>query len=191
MKIASFIPFAAAVVLGAGTTARAAHVWEDPNAWWDAHWEYRAANAPLFTANELSLDMFGSYLAGEDKLSHLFQHNIRHGVWGGGVGVNYFITRELGVGGDINIPDDGGKFVDSMAGNLIARFPIESAGLAPYIFGGGTRVTQPEWQWAGQAGVGLEVRLNPVTGIFVDGRYMWLDKTPDQLELRAGMRFVF
>jgi len=196
MKIGKFVPFVAAVVLGTSLgTARAqtasAHVWEDPNAWWDTHFVYSAADVPKFTAQELSLDMFASFTSDESKFSHVFQHSIRDGTWGGGVGLNYFLTRELGIGGDLNMKADGGNFVDAMAGNLIARFPIESAGLAPYVFGGGTRLTEPRWQWAGQFGVGLEVRFNPVTGIFADVRYMWPEHTTDELEIRTGLRLVF
>jgi len=192
MKIAKIVPFAVAAVLGASiNTAHAAHVWEDPNGWWDTHWVYTHADVPKFTAQELSLDLFASYSDAESRFDDLFEHSIEDGVWGGGVGINYFITRNLGIGGDLNMPNNHGKLVDWMAANAIARFPIESAGLAPYVFGGATRMTEPSWQWAGQAGVGLELRFNPVTGIFIDGRYMWPEDTGDILELRTGFRLVF
>ena len=171
------------------TTTTVSHVWNDPHTWWGNHWAYNTADR--YTANELSLDMVGSYLAGERRAEDLFKTNIRHGTWGGGVGANYFFTREIGIGGDINIPDDGGNFINNVNGSLIARFPIVNSGLAPYLFGGGGRQTEPVWQWTGHAGVGVEYRFNPVTGIFVDGRYVWVDKTPDELLLRAGLRFVF
>jgi hypothetical protein len=171
------------------TTTTESHVWTDPHAWWGSHWAYNTGDR--YTANELSLDMFGSYLAGQHKIEDVFKNNIRHGTWGGGVGVNYFFTREIGVGGDILIPDDGGNFVNNIDGSLIARFPIANSGLAPYIYGGGGRQTQPIWEFTGHAGVGLEYRFNPVTGIFADARYIWVDKTPDELLLRAGLRFVF
>ena len=171
------------------TTTTVSHVWNDPHTWWGNHWAYNTADR--YTANELSLDMFGSYLAGERRAEDLFKTNIRHGTWGGGVGANYFFTREIGIGGDINIPDDGGNFINNVNGSLIARFPIVNSGLAPYLFGGGGRQTEPVWQWTGHAGVGLEYRFNPVTGIFADGRYMWVDKTADEIQFRAGVRFVF
>jgi len=171
------------------TTTTVSHVWNDPHTWWGNHWAYNAADR--YTANELSLDMFGSYIAGERRAEDLFKTNIRHGTWGGGVGVNYFFTREIGIGGDINIPDDGGNFINNIDGSLIARLPIANTGLAPYLFGGGGRQTEPVWQWTGHAGVGVEYRFNPVTGIFADGRYMWVDKTPDEILFRAGVRFVF
>jgi hypothetical protein len=199
MKI-KFILLTAAAVFAAGaagaqttveqTTTTTTHVWNDPNAWWANHWLY--SNGNLYNANELSLDFFGSYLAGERRAEDLLKTNIRHGYWGGGVGINYFFTRYLGVGGDIEIPDDNyGNFVNNMDGSLIARFPIGNSGLAPYVFGGGGRQTDPTWQWTGHAGVGLEYRFNPVTGVFADGRYMWVDKTSDEILFRAGVRFAF
>jgi len=144
-----------------------------------------------YTSGELSLDMFGSYIAGQRGIEHLFDTNIRHGVWGGGVGLNYFFTKEIGIGGDIEIPNDGGNFVNNIDGSLIARLPIGNSGLAPYLFGGGGRQTEPVWQWTGHLGVGLEYRFTPVAGIFADARYMWVDKTPDEILFRAGLRVVF
>ncbi|HWC58124.1 MAG TPA: hypothetical protein VHC44_00415 [Verrucomicrobiae bacterium] len=170
-------------------TTTVSHVWNDPNTWWGNHWVYNGGDR--YTANELSLDFFGSYISGERRAEDLFKTNIRHGAWGGGVGVNYFFTREIGIGGDIEIPDDGGNFVNNVDGSLIARLPIGHTGLAPYVFGGGGRQTEPVWQWTGHAGVGIEYRFNPVTGIFTDARYMWVDKTADEILFRAGLRFVF
>jgi hypothetical protein len=144
-----------------------------------------------YTCNELSLDLFGTYVARQTSFTHLFQTSIRDGTWGGGVGLNYFITRELGIGGDINMPHDGGNLVNNVNGSLIARLPIESSGLAPYIFGGGGRTTDRVWDWTGHAGVGLEFRWNPVAGVFVDSRYVWGNHTSDNALFRAGFRMVF
>ena len=192
MKILKTLMCAAAVVLGARAgVAQVVHVWDDPHAWWGGHFVYGPAVPDKFTANEFSLDAFGSFNAGESKFSHLFQTNIRRGKWGGGLGLNYFLTREIGIGGDVNMPANGGHLVDSVLGSLILRLPSERTGLAPYIFGGGGRGTDRVWQWLGHAGVGLEWRLNPVTGVFTDGRYIWADKTSDALMLRAGLRFIF
>src|SRR5262245_34408009 len=71
------------------------------------------ADDPLYKAKEGSLDMFASYIAAERGISHLFDTDIRHGNWGGGIGANYFPTMNFGIGYDINIPKDGGKFIDS------------------------------------------------------------------------------
>src|SRR5262249_49416377 len=62
--------------------------------WWTSHWTMKP-DADRYTANEASLDMFGSYIAGQRGIENLFDTNIRHGDWGGGVGLNYFFTREI------------------------------------------------------------------------------------------------
>lgn len=199
MKIKTLAVLAAALSLSA-TAVNAAHVWEDPSGWWDNHFYVARDNAPKFSAQEISLDLFGSYIAGQRGIDELFDTDITHGKWGGGVGLNYFFTRELGLSVDMNIPDNDGNFIDSVSGSLVARMPWEAAGLAPYLFGGGGRVTEPSYQWELHAGVGLEWRFNPLTGIFVDGRYVWADDAyefdngkwdGDHLLFRAGLRLVF
>jgi hypothetical protein len=173
------------------STARAAHLYEDPSGWWSNIWVIDRTHAPKFTGQELSVDLFGTYMAAQDGIENIFETNIKHGDWGGGVGLNYFLTRSLGLGGDINIGSNAGEFVDQALGSVILRLPIESIGLAPYIFGGGGRGFDPEWEWLADAGVGLELRWNPMLGVFSDARYVWAEKTNDRLMLRAGLRVVF
>jgi hypothetical protein len=189
-----FVTLTAAVMLIASaalaqTTTTVVHVWDDPNAWWNTHWS--AGIGDHYSANELSMDFFGSYLNNEDRITDMFHTNIRHGWWGGGVGANYFFLREIGIGADMNMPVNGGKLIDSVTGQLIARLPIACSGLAPYIFGGGGGQSDPVWQWTYDAGAGLEYRWNPVTGIFADWRYNWAAKTSDTILFRAGLRIVF
>jgi hypothetical protein len=167
------------------------HVWEDPGAWSSGVFVYDAAASPKYTANELSVDLFASYVAGERRLGDLFDTNIRHGQWGGGVGLNYFITREFGITTDINMGDNRGNLVDQIMGAGVLRIPLDPTGLAPYFFAGGGRGTEPTWEWLGQAGIGLEWRMNPVTGVFADARYIWADKSFDRLLIRTGLRLVF
>lgn len=206
MKMNKFAAIAAAFGFSI-TAATAAHVWEDPSGWWDNHFYVSREKAPRFQANELTLDLFATYTAAERGIEDLFETNIRENKnpmaeWGGGVGLNYFFTRSVGIGGDVNIIDNGCKFVDSMNGSLILRFPWESAGFAPYIFGGGGRTTNPKWDWTVHAGAGLEYRFNPLTGIFADARYVWADDLAgdgsgdskfdgDHLLIRAGIRLAF
>src|SRR5215212_12017001 len=114
MKITRLITCAMGLLVSGGL-ASAAHLWEDPNTWVSGHFAYDI-QTPRYTANELSFDMFGSYVAGERKFSEIFETNIRHGIWGGGVGLNYFFTREIGIGADINIPDNSGNFIDQVEG---------------------------------------------------------------------------
>jgi hypothetical protein len=198
------------LMLTAGV-AKAVHVWEDPGAWSSGVFVYNVPPENRFTANELSLDLSGSYIAPERGLQHLFETDIRHrGKWGGNVGVNYFFLQYLGIGGNINMSANGGAFVDQALGNLILRWPICPIGLAPYIFGGGGRgfdsfgstgsVTisgeeriDPDWQWFADGGVGIEWRPNATTGIFSDATYMWhlKDGSFDRLLIRFGLRLVF
>ena len=148
---------------------------------------------PLFSANELSLDLSGSYIAQERGIEHLFETSIKHnrGTWGGNVGVNYFITQNIGVGADANMSANGGNFVGGVLGDLILRLPLGNSGFAPYVLGGGGRTTDGSWQWVGQGGVGLEYRFTHMIGLFADGRYIWPQHTSDALLLRVGVRIAF
>jgi len=61
MKIGKMFAFASfSVLLLTASHAPAAHVYQDPSGWWDSHFTYDQ-NAEKFTAQELSLDLFGSY----------------------------------------------------------------------------------------------------------------------------------
>lgn len=187
------IAFAAALIATSGM-AQTTHIWQDSGGWWDSHFAYDQ-NAPRYTAQEVSLDLFGSYLNPERRFNQLFDTNIRHGFWGGGAGLNYFFTRELGIGTDFNMSDKPGdlNLVDYWVGNLYARLPLGNSGLAPYIFGGGGRAMSPIYQWTYGGGVGLEYRFNPVTGIFSDARFLWGDRGTvyNNLVIRVGLRLVF
>ena len=77
------------------------------------------AQSGLYTANETSVDVFASYVAPERGISHLFETTIQHGSIGGGLGANYFLSPVLGLGADVNIPNNSGSFVDSTTANLI------------------------------------------------------------------------
>jgi hypothetical protein len=165
-------------------------MWENPGGWWGGHFAYEVS-MPRYTAYEFSFDAFGSYQTVQDNLSDLFDTTIKHGLWGGGVGLNYFFTRNIGLGVDANAQDNRGNFIDQVSASLLARLPLGASGWAPYIYGGGGRATDPEWEWLVHGGVGIEYRWNPTTGIFIDGRYVWTDETFDRLVLRAGMRLIF
>src|SRR5438105_13307642 len=87
------------MTLGMGAIANAAvHICEHPGAWPSSVFCFDYAATPKYTANELSLAMFGSYIHGEQRFSHLLQTIIRNdGRFGGGVRVNYRITRMFGL----------------------------------------------------------------------------------------------
>lgn len=145
-----------------------------------------------YRAKEASMDFFASYLKSEHGLSHVFDNGLSGGSMGGGLGMNYFFSQDVGMGTDLNIPNNGGAFVDSYTVNIIYRLPLGSSGLAPYFSGGGGRSYDPSTQWIGQAAVGLEYRSDSKAGLFVDARYVWGEKhSSDNLLLRAGLRMVF
>jgi hypothetical protein len=181
--------------------------------------EYKAPVPVLcFHEHEWQVDIFGQYSVGEGP--HQAGTFRDHG-WGGGVGINYFFTRNLGLGVDaawlyateapdrefqrgdllrrrLGIHDDSDQTViHNFSGSLIFRFPIDEHCLAPYIYaGGGCHVDGDQWASA-HVGVGLEYRLQPEKyGVFLDGRWTYFGdrfghEDLNQFGTRVGFRFIF
>ncbi len=143
-----------------------------------------------YRPNELSFDGFGSgsldTFTGDQAASS--RQNIRIGA---GAGINYFITRNFGLGADAYSEDTSGAFVDSASISLILRQPLGQSRFAPYVFGGGGRHLDTVKMWFGQAGTGLEYRLARHVGIFLDVRAVWPSETKFYGVARLGMRFAF
>jgi hypothetical protein len=165
------------------------------SSWWNSRTCY-SHDGDKYNANELQLDMFGTYNHAIGNFDDIFENSWRHGRWGGGVGMNYFFTKYLGFGVDTFFQKNG-HFFNNVTGNLFARMPIGNSGFAPYIFGGagwndGSTVPGGSHsidQLTADGGVGIEYRFNPHLGIFTDVRYTWTDKTPgDECLARAGFR---
>ena len=146
----------------------------------------------LFRANELSVDAFGSGSLGKYSIDHLTGSRVRHDTQlGGGLGINYFFTRYIGIGADAYSENTTGSVVDSASANLILRLPLCKTGFAPYVFGGGGfHFDQIRTQFA-QAGVGMEYRFNPHIGVFIDARGVLPNETRYYGVARLGMRFAF
>lgn len=145
--------------------------------------EYKNPVPPCFQDQELQLDVFGLY-------GWTTQGNHDDG-FGGGLGVNYFFTRNIGVGVDGSLRDaDSALWTASVS--LIARFPIESDSLclAPYVLVGGGVQTNGSIDGEFHAGGGLEFRLPAGIGLFTEGRYFWAGHN-DQVQARVGLRIVF
>jgi len=149
----------------------------------DKSYKNPAPAAECFRAHELQLDLFGLH-------GWTTQGNHDDG-FGGGLGVNYFLTKHLGVGVDGSIRDADAEIWNASA-SLILRFPIENGGrcLAPYILGGGGVQTNSTTAGSFHAGGGLEYRLPAGFGLFAEGRYFWAGAN-DQVQARAGFRIVF
>ena len=169
--------------------------------------EYKQPAPPevgCFLDQELQVDVFGAYVDG-NAASHAGY--IRDHGWGGGIGINYFFTRNVGIGVDgiwfygkenAAADQDGDhKAFHNVTGSLIFRFPMDESCLAPYVFvGGGFHVDGDQWASA-HAGVGLEYRVVPnKVGLFIDARWTYFGDRygeGDQNNFlgKAGVRFVF
>lgn len=167
--------------------------------------KYQSTEMDCFNAQEFQIDVFGQYTDGNGD-----HHagNIREHGWGGGLGINYFITRNFGIGVDaawlkakeapyIEDVGSGRNDVFNISASLIYRFPFEGTCFAPYLFGGGGVSIDGE-QWAtAHAGLGVEYRVVPNRiGLFADARYTYLGDRFGHGDLgnasaRAGVRFIF
>jgi hypothetical protein len=160
-----------------------------------------------FNDHELQIDVFGVYQDGNAS-SHAGP--IRDHGWGGGIGINYFFTRNIGIGAegywvaanensaqDNSNNDSDRKAFHNINGSLIFRLPLDESCLAPYAFiGGGATLDGDSWA-VGFAGVGLEYRVIPnKLGLFVDARWNYYgdrygEGDQNNFTGRAGVRWVF
>jgi hypothetical protein len=146
--------------------------------------EYKAMPEPCIKDVELQLDIFGSY---NDSRSNSYGDG-----FGGGLAVNYFFMRYLGVGVEGNLYDGDVNGVWNISGRLIARYPIDSACLVPYVFVAGGVETDGNNSGTIGVGGGLEYRFIPQKlGLFGEGRYTWADNDNDTAQVRVGLRVVF
>ena len=146
----------------------------------------------LYPANQLSLDAFGTVSEGEHTIEHITSQNVKNGARGGvGAGVNYFITRYIGIGAEGYSENTSGPFIDNASGNLILRVPLGQSGFAPYVYGGGGYQFDPAKVGFIQAGAGMEFRFTPHIGLFTDARWVLPNRTSFFGVGRAGLRIAF
>lgn len=171
------------------------------------------APVSLYNAGELQFDLFGQYgvtSSGNERL-------IGDDAFGGGIGVNYFITRWFGLGGEGSLFDTEGDAVGTTTFNVFLRAPLGESGFAVYGFTGigitfnaddidsddfddfQDRVEDDDDPkdsddvlLQGHVGVGIEYRFSPNFGIFTDARYTFVERDDSDFTLiRAGVRFAF
>jgi hypothetical protein len=113
--------------------------------------------------------------------------------WGGGLGVNYFFTKFIGIGVEQDILGRGANTEWATSGNLFLRYPICSLNLAPYaLAGGGAAYGTGKGHGFGNVGGGLEYRVTENIGLFSDARWVYSAEEPKSAVLgRAGLRFAF
>ncbi|MDB6173457.1 MAG: hypothetical protein JWL59_2768 [Chthoniobacteraceae bacterium] len=141
---------------------------------------------PCFRDTEFQLDLFGTYTDS--------RHSSRYSDgFGGGLAVNYFFMRYIGIGVDGNVFDGNANGVWDVTSHLIARYPIEGGSFcfAPYAFAGGGVETDGTTSGTYHAGGGLEWRATHQFGIFAEGRYTWAAQNNDAAQARLGVRFAF
>lgn len=173
---------ATALLMLAGSVARADSVHTDSA--WNDRMRFDREGPEAFPGNQFDVDLFGSW-ANHDRFGR------KGDRWGGGVGVDYFITRYLGVGADTYLEE--WRWPYRVNGSLILRLPLQHRGFgfAPYGFGGGGREFKYTPQYTAHAGGGLEFRFNRYTGVFGDIRRVFTDKSPDYTMIRTGITLGF
>jgi hypothetical protein len=130
---------------------------------------------------------------------------------GGGGEVQYFFTRNFGIG-----LEGAGYALDhvsagSVAGNVYVRAPLNDCSRwAPYIMGGIGGLFAGSYdlsiddhsfssnstdRFEEHVGAGIEVRITQKIGAFVDGRYVFVDGDHDRVphfgEIRGGFKYAF
>lgn len=145
-----------------------------------------------YRANELSVDVFGTASVGQYTIENPSNARIRNNTqFGVGAGLNYYITKYVGIGADAYSENTTGAFIDSVSANLLVRLPLGNSGFAPYIYGGGGHQFDMVKAWFGQAGAGMEYRFCPRLGLFIDARWVLPNETKYYGVARFGVRFVF
>jgi hypothetical protein len=143
-----------------------------------------ADNELLYKAGEFQVDIFG--LGSEQRIT-------ASKSLGAGVGLNYFVSRNIGLGVEAFSYNTGHATVDQVGLNLIGRIPLTKfSGFAPYfMFGSGYNIEIDEYNV--NAGGGLEYRLFKNIGAFSDIRtYTSTTKGNDvSLLARVGVRLSF
>jgi hypothetical protein len=139
------------------------------------------ASGEYFRAKELSVEGFGGLNTSD------FDHE-RSYV---GVGVNYFLTDELGVAVQTSFPNVGGLFFENIAARGIYRAIFNQNALYGYV--------GPQWlikddDWAGELGVGLERRWTRHWGTYAEVG-IWKGLTGHNRDAsatgRVGVRWAF
>ncbi len=162
------------------------------------------APEPCFQDQEFSIDLFYSFNNGRPGRYHYL-----HDGSGGGVGLNYFFARYIGISVEGNWWGGARKGYDEntgrsstskrvvthqVSGHLVLRYPVELSNFcfAPYIFGGGGGIWDGKGTGFGDVGAGVEFRITRNIGLFGDWRWNFTGNKSNDLDTtRAGIRFIF
>jgi len=138
-----------------------------------------------FRSNELQLDAFGT--------GGFYKGN--QPSWGGGLAVNYFFNKFVGLGTEQNLVAHSNIAEWGTFGNVFVRYPICKWNVAPYAVAGigGIYGQGREGVLAGTVGGGLEYRITDHIGLFGDARWLYNASKSDSgaLLARTGLRYSF
>jgi len=136
---------------------------------------------PAFFGEGLELDVFGAAGMPEKGSS----------AAGGGVGMAYYFTPRVGIDASYTVLafDDE---VHTVSADMVLRYPVSQAGVAPYVVLGAGVVSDGEADALYRLGGGLDVRFQPDgMGIFADGIYNWVVGENNFTIARLGVRIPF
>ncbi len=143
----------------------------------------------LFRDQELFFDIYGSYL--QNRETNCDCESKRDG-YGGGFAIGHYFGYYVGARLDVNFSSvEDAK--TNIGGDILLRFPIQTAHLAPYAFvGGGVQVANGNNGFL-RVGGGIEWRFTPHFGIFGEGSYSWVDQEnrANNLTIKAGIRYIY
>lgn len=140
----------------------------------------------FYRAGEFQIDLFGSAsVASLRSVDDLNDHEA-----GAGFGVNYFFTRNFGLGYEVRGQARTIKSDWLNEGGVSAFYRLPIGTIAPYgVAGVGYEILNLELRGNFYAGAGLEVRLSPRVGVFTEVRRVW--EGPKKYDARAGLRFAW
>jgi hypothetical protein len=159
---------------------------------------------------EWNVDLFGAYAFTANSYRFDRYLDADH-AWGGGLDVNYFFMRYLGVGLE-GYALAAENTIGQASGNLIFRYPFPDSRFAPYAFAGGgvilngsktedlvergrnlgTITNNSNAKGIGQFGGGIEVRVTPHIGIMNDFSWNVINGSNNNFGMvRTGIRFAF
>lgn len=156
-------------VLVIGLTAGRADEYYQPQ-------DYTTRAHEIYRAHEVDLSLYGGWVDKHDA------------SLAPGLGVTYYITQNLGVGGTVAMEDYQGTAIDNLSAEAYYRFPC--GGWSPYVFGGVGYSFETEEGFE-YIGGGIEYRIEDMMGIFADVSWHINNDTSDCVGIRAGVRFAF
>jgi hypothetical protein len=138
----------------------------------------------LFNAKELSVALGTGYVV---DTAAAFEQDYTFNLT---AGVGYYLTKNFGIEANVPFYQSHGASVEEVQVGLLARVPIGF--VAPYVGVGGAGNWEADKTWSYIGKVGVEVRLNPKWGVFVEGQYRDIAFDGNgAITVQGGVRLVF